>query len=181
MAPGRKCFNMASAIQTSGNRAVRALLEQKKAELSDTLNRREGILVDRAAETLEECVLSAAREACRERLHLASRLLDQVMTAIEALNAGDYGWCAECGEKISDARLRAIPWTTRCLQCQALSEATGGCAQPASIVVQTCSAPATTRTRLIAHKGGRNGAVQRSSQTASARKAGRKLQVLKKR
>lgn len=38
--------------------------------------------------------------------------------ALARMDGGDYGECGECGEKISEARLRAVPWATLCLDCQ---------------------------------------------------------------
>jgi DnaK suppressor protein len=31
---------------------------------------------------------------------------------------GTFGECERCGDDISSARLRAIPWTRHCLGCQ---------------------------------------------------------------
>ncbi|NKB86868.1 MAG: TraR/DksA family transcriptional regulator [Acidobacteria bacterium] len=34
------------------------------------------------------------------------------------LEDGSYGECEECGEKISEARLKALPWAPLCIACQ---------------------------------------------------------------
>jgi len=47
-------------------------------------------------------------------------LIDQ---ALERVDNGDYGECQECGEEISEARLKAIPWTPYCIECQEEREA----------------------------------------------------------
>ena len=39
-------------------------------------------------------------------------------TALDRLNRGEYGICMECGERISPARLHAIPETQTCVRCQ---------------------------------------------------------------
>jgi phage/conjugal plasmid C-4 type zinc finger TraR family protein len=31
-------------------------------------------------------------------------------------------WCEDCGEPISEARRRAVPWCTRCVICQERAE-----------------------------------------------------------
>ena len=38
--------------------------------------------------------------------------------ALGRIDEGVYGECEECGEKISDARLKAIPWAPLCIECQ---------------------------------------------------------------
>ena len=47
----------------------------------------------------------------------AAHELEQVNQALARLNAGEYGECIECGEPISEARLRALPYATLCIQC----------------------------------------------------------------
>jgi DnaK suppressor protein len=42
--------------------------------------------------------------------------------ALEDINAGRYGICRECGEPIAKARLKVMPFATRCVACQARQE-----------------------------------------------------------
>lgn len=44
--------------------------------------------------------------------------LARIDAALERLNAGMYGYCLECGDDISTARLRALPFVVRCLKCE---------------------------------------------------------------
>jgi DnaK suppressor protein len=52
--------------------------------------------------------------------------LDQTVRQIDAalgrLQAGTYGRCDTCGEGIPLARLRAVPFATRCVPCQSNKE-----------------------------------------------------------
>ena len=43
------------------------------------------------------------------------RLIEE---ALRRIDHGDYGTCAECGEKISKKRLAALPYSILCVQCQ---------------------------------------------------------------
>jgi len=54
---------------------------------------------------------------------LESRDLTQIEDAILQIKSGKYGTCGECGEKISVARLKALPFTTLCIKCQRQEEA----------------------------------------------------------
>ena len=47
----------------------------------------------------------------------AANELEQVNQALARLDAGEYGTCVECGEPIAEARLRALPYATLCIQC----------------------------------------------------------------
>jgi RNA polymerase-binding protein DksA len=51
-----------------------------------------------------------------------ARQLKEVTRALEDINAGRYGICRECGEAIAKARLKVMPFATRCVACQARLE-----------------------------------------------------------
>ncbi len=46
-----------------------------------------------------------------------------VQAALDRLEAGDYGVCADCGEPIPAARLQALPYALRCVKCEERHEA----------------------------------------------------------
>ena len=54
-----------------------------------------------------------------DRLTRDLRLIDRALADIDA---GRYGICVECGESIAARRLKALPFATRCVECQAQSE-----------------------------------------------------------
>jgi DnaK suppressor protein len=58
--------------------------------------------------------------------------LKSLKEAIKAMERGQYGECARCGEDINEKRLAAVPWATMCIRCQELTEAE----QPSSRTVQ---------------------------------------------
>ncbi len=43
--------------------------------------------------------------------------LAELERARERLAAGEYGWCARCGERIVEGRLRLRPAATMCVPC----------------------------------------------------------------
>jgi len=46
-----------------------------------------------------------------------SSLRRAIEWALVRLNKGNYGICAACGNPISRARLKAVPWTDYCRHC----------------------------------------------------------------
>lgn len=49
--------------------------------------------------------------------------LRQIEHALARVDAGMFGICEDCGEEIAPARLEALPYTTRCVDCaQALEQ-----------------------------------------------------------
>ncbi len=50
----------------------------------------------------------------RERM-----LLAQIDEALRRIENGNFGECRQCGEQIAEARIRAFPFTTLCIDCKA--------------------------------------------------------------
>jgi len=53
------------------------------------------------------------RKRDRER-----KLIQKIKKAIQRTDDGSYGVCDECGEEISESRLKARPETTLCINCK---------------------------------------------------------------
>jgi len=47
-----------------------------------------------------------------------AKILQAIDEALRRIKDGTFGVCRDCGEEISDARLRAIPWTRSCITCK---------------------------------------------------------------
>ena len=47
-----------------------------------------------------------------------AKILQAIEDALRRIEAGTYGICKDCGEPISEARLKAIPWTRSCITCK---------------------------------------------------------------
>jgi len=112
-------------------------LEQKQFSPEELrtmlLERRNGILKnidDEIAPTYENKipvvagdVVDLALESSKNdlSLHLAeveSRELGQIDKAIQKIGEGTYGVCEKCGNNISPARLKALPFANMCICCQ---------------------------------------------------------------
>lgn len=72
--------------------------------------------LSRMDEMHNQSILLANRTLTENRLREARR-------AVARFDAGDYGYCTDCGEPVGYARLRAYPDTPRCLVCQSKKEA----------------------------------------------------------
>ena len=60
---------------------------------------------------------NANRDLAFSILDRERRTIQEIEAAQQGLKAGDYGVCDECGTQISNARLRALPWTRLCIHC----------------------------------------------------------------
>src|SRR5262249_10006396 len=61
-------------------------------------------------------------EVAAEVVDRRARELEEVNRALEDIEAGCYGVCRDCGEAIPPARLKVLPFATRCVACQASLE-----------------------------------------------------------
>jgi DnaK suppressor protein len=51
-------------------------------------------------------------------IQMKSETLHKIEEALARLDAKTYGNCFECGEEISERRLRALPFAVRCKDCE---------------------------------------------------------------
>jgi DnaK suppressor protein len=63
----------------------------------------------------ERNILNSLHESDFARLRFSQE-------ALKALDRGQYGECAQCGEDINPKRLEALPSATMCLRCQEETE-----------------------------------------------------------
>jgi DnaK suppressor protein len=91
-----------------------AILRQRKQILRDGLPTATSGVVD-----FEEHALDAEEQGvCFSVLALTSRTVQGIETALQRLEVGGFGTCSDCRCRISDARLRALPFAAVCLACQ---------------------------------------------------------------
>ena len=83
--------------------------------------------------------LDAARSLAEVETHAslieqAENRLKEIDTAFRRLEQGRYGLCEDCGQEIAIERLEALPFATRCVDCQTTRNRTqrgeGGMIEP---------------------------------------------------
>jgi DnaK suppressor protein len=118
----------AAAGKTSRYNELRKMLEDRRREL---MNEVQGKMRDvRAAEGKDREVLDQGDSSevdIQEDIEFAliqmkSETLYKIDAAIRRLEEGTYGNCFECGDEISEARLRALPFAVRCKDCEEARE-----------------------------------------------------------
>jgi DnaK suppressor protein len=55
-------------------------------------------------------------------IQMKSETLNKIEEALHRLEDGTFGYCFECGEEISERRLRALPFAVRCKDCEEARE-----------------------------------------------------------
>jgi RNA polymerase-binding transcription factor DksA len=118
---------MATMIQRirGADRARQETLEQLLGQQGAVLRNRKQILQDGLPTAtsgvldFEEHSLDAEEQGVGVSvLELTSRTLQGIETALQRLEAGEFGTCSDCRCRISNARLRALPFAALCFACQ---------------------------------------------------------------
>jgi DnaK suppressor protein len=94
------------------------ILESRRAELEQIVRNRDGIVIEKSADALDEVQHAAERDLAISNLDRESNLLRNVRSALRRIEDGSFGMCAHCEEEISPKRLAAVPWAPFCIQCQ---------------------------------------------------------------
>ena len=110
---------------SSGERGAQEILERKQAELMRGLRSRDGITIEKSADQMDEIQYATERDLAIRNVDRESNLLRQVKAALRRIHAGDFGTCLDCEKTISPKRLAAVPWATRCIQCQEVADREG--------------------------------------------------------
>jgi len=79
------------------------------------VNSRQGDLADQASGNNEVHIQLKLKQT-------DAKILQAIEEALWRIEKGTYGICRDCGEEIAKARLKILPFATRCVACQSRSE-----------------------------------------------------------
>jgi DnaK suppressor protein len=129
MAKAAKRKTAVAAPETTRYEELKRMLEERKRELTDEVQGRiRGVRADGAEKPHEVMDQGETSEVdIQEDIELAliqmkAETLNKINEALARLETGRYGFCYECGEEISEARLRALPFAVRCKDCEEARE-----------------------------------------------------------
>ena len=94
------------------------MLLDKSHDLRKSHISKDQIAIERNAELLDEIQSTADREIAMAFMTRDWYTASLVAEALERIETGEYGACAECEEPISERRLNALPWAKYCIRCQ---------------------------------------------------------------
>jgi DnaK suppressor protein len=114
----------AAAGKSSRYNELKTMLEERRREL---LSEVQGKIRDARAESSKERDVLDQGESSEvdiqediefALIQMKSETLNKIDAALRRLDEGTYGDCFECGDEISEARLRALPFAVRCKDCE---------------------------------------------------------------
>lgn len=94
------------------------ILESRQAELEQIIRNRDGIVIVKSADALDEVQYATERDLAIRNLDRESGLLRNVRSALHRLQDSSFGTCVRCEKEISPKRLAAVPWAPFCIRCQ---------------------------------------------------------------
>src|ERR1017187_1945580 len=97
---------------------VQEILQREEAELVRVLRKRDDIAMEKSADQMDESQHASERDLAIRNVDRESTLLRQVQAALRRMHDGSFGTFIECDWAISLKRLAAVPWASRCIQCQ---------------------------------------------------------------
>ena len=112
-------------MELTGMDGFQKILERKRAELVRVLQKRDGIAIEKSADQMDEIQYATERDLAIGNADRDSRLLVDVKAALQRIQDGSFGECIECESAISPKRLKAVPWSPRCIQCQEVADRGG--------------------------------------------------------
>ena len=121
---GKKKAYYEALMKTRGS-----LMEQVKFHTDEALNYQKNSAGERAGMSTHMADLGSDNFRHDLELGLLTNegdALELVEEAIQRLEAGDFGKCLDCGCKINQARLEAMPYALFCINCKSIREDNDG-------------------------------------------------------
>ena len=99
----------------------REILNEVRCKVRDV--RAEGSERDREVHDPEEtCDVEIHEDIAFALVQMKAETVKKINGALSRLKEGTYGHCFECGEEITELRLRALPFAVRCKDCEEARE-----------------------------------------------------------
>ena len=109
---------------------LKAILEERRREIMSEVQGRmrdvraegAGSAVQGVLDAAESSELDIQDEIEFALIQMKAETLNKIDEALRRLEEGTYGYCFECGDEISEKRLRALPFAVRCKDCEEARE-----------------------------------------------------------
>ena len=109
---------------------LKGILEERRREINSEVQGRmrgvraegTGSAVQGVLDAAETSELDIQDEIEFALIQMKAETLHKIDEALRRLEEATYGYCFECGEEISEKRLRALPFAVRCKDCEEARE-----------------------------------------------------------
>src|SRR5262245_48934130 len=109
---------------------LKRILEERRREIVGQVHEKIRDVRSEGANSTTHGVLDAAETSEADiqddiefaLIQMKAETLHKIEEALRRLEEGTFGYCFECGEEISERRLRALPFALRCKDCEEARE-----------------------------------------------------------
>ncbi len=109
---------------------LKGILEERRREIMSAVHEKIRDVRSESANKPAHGVLDAAESSEADiqddiefaLIQMKAETLSKIEEALRRLEEGTFGYCFECGEEISERRLRALPFAVRCKDCEEARE-----------------------------------------------------------
>ena len=109
---------------------LKSILEERRREIVNAVQDKIRDVRTEGANSTTHGVLDAAESSEADiqddiefaLIQMKAETLTKIDEALRRLEEGTFGYCFECGEEISERRLRALPFAVRCKDCEEARE-----------------------------------------------------------
>lgn len=99
-----------------------ALIQEIKQQLGQSVTDEQQRRLEAAMDSGDQALVDLEREMGISLQEMRNQERKNIDDALDSLDEGTYGACAECGEEISEKRLHALPFARLCVECQSKRE-----------------------------------------------------------
>ena len=109
---------------------LKSILEERRREIMEQVQGKIRDVRSEGANNPNQGVLDAVESSEADiqddiefaLIQMKSETLSKIEEALHRLEENTFGYCFECGEEISERRLRALPFAVRCKDCEEARE-----------------------------------------------------------
>jgi DnaK suppressor protein len=117
-APRRTEEERKTALRRSLVLKRESIVREAKEEISKYIKGETRQLVDTALDDGDWSVVDLSEDISLRQLSTHRENLQKIDEALRKVDEGTYGICEDCGEEISDKRLKILPFAIYCTDCQ---------------------------------------------------------------
>jgi DnaK suppressor protein len=99
-----------------------ALIKEIKQQLGQSVTEEQQRRLEAAMDSGDQALVDLDREMGISLQEMRNRERQLIDDALDSLEEGSYGVCAECGNEISEKRLQALPFARLCVECKSKRE-----------------------------------------------------------
>ena len=98
------------------------LVQEIRQQLGQSVTDEQQRRLEAAMDSGDQALVDFEREMGISLQEMRNRERQLIDDALDSVDEGTYGMCADCGEEISEKRLHALPFARLCVECQSKRE-----------------------------------------------------------